>query len=180
MVLLAGDPGIGKSTLLLTALDRLSRLPGGRSCLYVSGEESLKQIRLRGERLSALSPSLFLLAETNAAEALRAANETAPRVLAIDSVQTMAWPELSGAPGAVGQVREVSARLVAWAKETGTPVILVGHVTKDGAIAGPRVLEHMVDTVLYFEGDKSHSYRGSAARAQESLLAAPTRSACSR
>jgi len=159
VVLLAGDPGIGKSTLLLTALDRLSRLPGDRPTLYVSGEESLKQIRLRGERLAALSPSLLLLAETNAAEALRCANECAPRVLAIDSVQTMCWPELTGAPGAVAQVREVSARLVAWAKETGTPVILVGHVTKDGAIAGPRVLEHMVDTVLYFEGDKSHSYR---------------------
>jgi DNA repair protein RadA/Sms len=159
VVLLAGDPGIGKSTLLLTALDKLSRLPGNKPALYVSGEESLKQIRLRGERLSALSPSLMLLAETNVAEAIRCANELAPRVLAIDSVQTMAWPDLSGAPGAVAQVREVSARLVAWAKETGTPVILVGHVTKDGSIAGPRVLEHMVDTVLYFEGDKSHSYR---------------------
>ncbi|GAC1342765.1 MAG: DNA repair protein RadA [Myxococcales bacterium] len=158
-VLLAGDPGIGKSTLLLAALDRLARLPGGRPILYVSGEESLGQIRLRGERLSALSPGLILYSETDAARALAAAEELRPRVLAVDSVQTMSCPELASAAGSVSQVREVAARLVAWAKRTGTPLLLVGHVTKDGSVAGPRVLEHMVDAVLYFEGDRSHAYR---------------------
>ncbi|GAC1544410.1 MAG: DNA repair protein RadA [Myxococcales bacterium] len=158
-VLLAGDPGIGKSTLLLAALDRLARLPGGRPVLYVSGEESLGQIRLRGERLSALSPGLILYSETDAARALAAAEELRPRVLAVDSVQTMPCPELASAAGSVSQVREVAARLVSWAKRTGTPLLLVGHVTKDGSVAGPRVLEHMVDAVLYFEGDRSHAYR---------------------
>ena len=157
-VLLAGDPGIGKSTLLLTAMDRLSRL-SDRPALYVSGEESLRQIRLRGERLGALSPRLLLYAETNLTLALGAARELQPRVLAIDSVQCMGLPEVPSAPGSVSQVREVSARLIEFAKETGIPVILVGHVTKDGQVAGPRVLEHLVDTVLYFEGDKTHTYR---------------------
>lgn len=158
-VLLAGDPGIGKSTLLLSALDRIARLPGERPVLYVSGEESLRQIRLRGERLGALSDRLLLFSETDAGAALAAAEELLPRVLAIDSVQTMALPDVASSVGSMTQVREVSARLVAFAKRTDVPVILVGHVTKDGAIAGPRVLEHMVDTVLYFEGDRSHSYR---------------------
>jgi DNA repair protein RadA/Sms len=158
-VLLAGDPGIGKSTLLLAALDRLAQLPGERPVLYVSGEESLRQIRLRGERLGTLAPRLLLCSETDVGVALAAAEELRPRVLAVDSVQTMACPELQGAAGSVGQVREVAARLVGFAKRTGTPLLLVGHVTKDGAVAGPRVLEHMVDAVLYFEGDRSHAYR---------------------
>ena len=159
VVLLAGDPGIGKSTLLLSALDRLARLPGQRPVLYVSGEESLQQIRLRGERLSALAPGLHLAAETDVDVALDHARKLEPRAIAIDSIQTMAARGVDSACGSVSQVREVGHRLAAFAKESGTPVILVGHVTKEGSIAGPRVLEHLVDTVLFFEGDRSHAYR---------------------
>ena len=157
VVLLAGDPGIGKSTLLLIALDRLARLQ--RPVLYVSGEESLQQIRLRGERLDTLSPALHLAAETDAEVALDHARKLRPRVLAVDSIQTLALRGIDSAPGSVTQVREVGHRLAAYAKETETPVIIVGHVTKEGSIAGPRVLEHLVDTVLFFEGDRSHAYR---------------------
>jgi DNA repair protein RadA/Sms len=156
VVLLAGDPGIGKSTLLLAALDRLA---GAAPVLYVSGEESLQQIRLRGERLGTLSPGLHLAAETDAAVALEHARKLRPRVLAVDSIQTLALAALESAPGSVTQVREVGHKLATFAKDTGTPVILVGHVTKEGSIAGPRVLEHLVDTVLLFEGDRSHAYR---------------------
>src|SRR5690349_1378209 len=158
-VLLAGDPGIGKSTLLLGALDRIVRSMPERNVLYVSGEESLAQIRLRGERLGALSPGLLLRADTSVVDTLQAADRLRPQVLAVDSVQTLHAPHLDAVPGSVTQVREAAARLVEWAKRTGTPTVLVGHVTKDGSIAGPRVLEHMVDTVLYFEGDRSHAYR---------------------
>ena len=157
VVLLAGDPGIGKSTLLLSALDRLCGAQ--RRVLYVSGEESLQQIRLRGERLGTLSPGLHLAAETDASVALDHARKLRPSVLAVDSVQTLALPALESAPGSITQVREVGHKLASFAKETGTPVILVGHVTKEGSIAGPRVLEHLVDTVLFFEGDRSHAYR---------------------
>jgi DNA repair protein RadA/Sms len=157
VVLLAGDPGIGKSTLLLSALDRLAG--AARPVLYVSGEESLQQIRLRGERLGTLSPGLLLAAETDASVALDHARKLRPRVLAVDSIQTLALGGVESAPGSVSQVREVGHRLAGFAKETGTPVILVGHVTKEGSIAGPRVLEHLVDTVLFFEGDRSHAYR---------------------
>src|SRR5437588_3339682 len=157
VVLLAGDPGIGKSTLLLSALDRLAR--PGRPVLYVSGEESLQQIRLRGERLGTLSPGLLLAAETDAEAALEHARKLRPRTLAVDSIQTMQRRGLESACGSVTQVREVGHRLSAFAKETGTPVIIVGHVTKEGSIAGPRVIEHLVDTVLFFEGDRSHAYR---------------------
>ena len=157
VVLLAGDPGIGKSTLLLSALDRLART--SRPVLYVSGEESLQQIRLRGERLKALSPQLFLAAETDAEVAIDHARRMKPRVLAIDSIQTLCLRGVESAAGSVTQVREVGHRLTAFAKETDTPVIIVGHVTKEGSIAGPRVLEHLVDTVLFFEGDRSHAYR---------------------
>ena len=157
VVLLAGDPGIGKSTLLLAALDRLAG--GTRPVLYVSGEESQQQIRLRGERLGTLSPGLLLAAETDAEVALEHARKLRPRVLAVDSIQTMALRGLESAPGSVTQVREVGHRLAAWAKESGTPVVIVGHVTKEGSIAGPRVLEHLVDTVLFFEGDRSHAFR---------------------
>jgi DNA repair protein RadA/Sms len=157
VILLAGDPGIGKSTLLLTALDRLAQL--GRPVLYVSGEESLQQIRLRGERLGTLSPGLHLAAETDAEIALEHARKLRPRALAVDSIQTMSLRSLDSACGSVTQVREVGHRLSAYAKETGTPVIIVGHVTKDGSIAGPRVLEHLVDAVMFFEGDRSHAYR---------------------
>jgi len=157
VVLLAGDPGIGKSTLLLSALDRLCGAE--RRVLYVSGEESLQQIRLRGERLGTLSPGLHLAAETDASVALDHARKLRPLVLAVDSVQTLALPALESAPGSITQVREVGHKLASFAKETGTPVILVGHVTKEGSIAGPRVLEHLVDTVLFFEGDRSHAFR---------------------
>ncbi len=157
VVLLAGDPSIGKSTLLLAALDRLAK--GARPVLYVSGEESQQQIRLRGERLGTLSPGLLLAAETDAEVALDHARKLRPRVLAVDSIQTMALRGVESAPGSVTQVREVGHRLAAYAKESGTPVIIVGHVTKEGSIAGPRVLEHLVDTVLFFEGDRSHAFR---------------------
>jgi DNA repair protein RadA/Sms len=158
-VLLAGDPGIGKSTLLLAALDCIARAAESKPVLYVSGEESLAQIRMRGERLGALAAGLLLRADTSVADALAAADRVRPVVLAVDSVQTLQAPGLDGVPGCVSQVREVAARLIEWAKRTGTPVLLVGHVTKEGSIAGPRVLEHIVDTVLFFEGDRSHAYR---------------------
>ncbi len=157
LVLLGGDPGIGKSTLLLAALDRLAG--GERPALYVSGEESLRQTKLRGDRLGIGSRDLLLLAETDADRVLAEAERVRPSVLAIDSIQTLFLPELGSAPGTVSQVREVAGRLMAFAKRTDTPTFVVGHVTKDGAIAGPRVLEHLVDTVLYFEGDRTHSYR---------------------
>jgi len=157
LVLLGGDPGIGKSTLLLAALDRLAR--GERPVLYVSGEESLRQTRLRGDRLGVGAKNLLLLAETDADKVLAEAEKLRPRALAVDSIQTLFLPELGSAPGTVSQVREVAGRLMAYAKRTDTPTFVVGHVTKDGAIAGPRILEHMVDTVLYFEGDAGHSFR---------------------
>lgn len=159
LALLGGDPGIGKSTLVLCALDRLARALPGRPVLYVSGEESARQVKLRADRLGVSSPNLHLLAETDAVKVLHAAAALQPVALAVDSIQTQYLPELLSAPGTVSQIREVAARLMAFAKTTETPVFLVGHVTKDGAIAGPRVLEHMVDTVLYFEGGGAHPYR---------------------
>jgi DNA repair protein RadA/Sms len=159
LALLGGDPGIGKSTLVLAALDRLARAVPGRPVLYVSGEESARQVKLRADRLGISAPNLHLLAETDAVKVLHAAAALEPAALAVDSIQTQYLPELSSAPGTVTQIREVAARLMAFAKTTETPTFLVGHVTKDGAIAGPRVLEHMVDTVLYFEGGGAHPYR---------------------
>ncbi len=159
LVLLGGDPGIGKSTLLLAALDRLAIAVSPRPVLYVSGEESARQVKLRADRLGASAPNLHLLAETDGARVLQISEGLAPAALAVDSIQTQFLPELASAPGTVTQIREVAARLMAFAKTTETPVFLVGHVTKDGAIAGPRVLEHMVDTVLYFEGGGAHPYR---------------------
>jgi DNA repair protein RadA/Sms len=159
LVLLGGDPGIGKSTLLLAALDRLALARPELPVLYVSGEESPRQVKLRADRLGASAKNLRLLAETDANKVLHAAEGLAPAAVAIDSIQTQYLPELQSAPGTVTQIREVTARLMAYAKTTETPVFLVGHVTKDGAIAGPRVLEHMVDTVLYFEGGGAHPYR---------------------
>jgi DNA repair protein RadA/Sms len=159
VVLLAGEPGIGKSTLLLAALDRLARQEPDRAVLYVSGEESLAQIRMRGERLDALSPGLLLRSDSSVADALAAADRLRPLVLAVDSVQTLHVAGIDTAAGSVTQVRDVAARLIEWAKRTGTPALLVGHVTKDGGIAGPRALEHLVDAVLSFEGDRSHAYR---------------------
>jgi DNA repair protein RadA/Sms len=156
LVLLGGDPGIGKSTLLLAAMDRLSR---AGPVLYVSGEESLRQTKMRAERLKVESKGIHLYAETDAEKVLLAAEALKPRALVVDSIQTMYLPELGSAPGSISQVREVAGRLMAFAKRSGVPTFLVGHVTKEGSIAGPRVLEHMVDTVLYFEGERGHPFR---------------------
>jgi DNA repair protein RadA/Sms len=156
LVLLGGDPGIGKSTLLLAAMDRLAQ---DGTALYVSGEESLRQTKMRAERLGVRSPGLHLFSETNAQAVLNAAEELKPQALVADSIQTLFLPDLGSAPGSITQVREVAGRLMAYAKRTGVPTFIVGHVTKDGAIAGPRVLEHMVDTVLYFEGERGHPFR---------------------
>jgi DNA repair protein RadA/Sms len=159
LVLLGGDPGIGKSTLLLAALDRLAGAAPERPVLYVSGEESARQVKLRADRLHCCAENLCVLAETDTEKVLRAAEALAPAAIAVDSIQTQYLPELQSAPGTVTQIRETAARFMALAKTTETPVFLVGHVTKDGAIAGPRVLEHLVDTVLYFEGGGAHPYR---------------------
>jgi DNA repair protein RadA/Sms len=159
LVLLGGDPGIGKSTLLLAALDRLALAEPDRPVLYVSGEESARQVKLRADRLGCSAENLSVLAETDAEKVLREVEALAPAIVAVDSIQTQYLPELQSAPGTVTQIRETAARFMALAKTTETPVFLVGHVTKDGAIAGPRVLEHMVDTVLYFEGGGAHPYR---------------------
>ena len=156
VVLLGGDPGIGKSTLLLEAADNLS---ASGPVLYVSGEESNSQIRLRADRLGVSGENLYLYTETNAEEAIERAKETKARVLIVDSIQTMESAAAESAAGSVSQVRAATALFTRFAKETGTVVWIVGHVTKDGAIAGPRVLEHIVDTVLYFEGDRHEGLR---------------------
>ncbi|HXI09983.1 MAG TPA: DNA repair protein RadA [Thermodesulfobacteriota bacterium] len=156
-VLIGGDPGIGKSTLLLQAMGRFAS--AGHRVLYVSGEESMRQIRLRGERLGALSEDLLVYSETSLENILSTIKDSAPGVVVIDSVQTVATDELESSPGSVSQVREVSARLISCVKKMEIPLFLVGHVTKDGSIAGPKVLEHMVDTVLYFEGERGHAFR---------------------
>jgi DNA repair protein RadA/Sms len=157
VVLVGGDPGIGKSTLLLQAIAALSQ--GGLTCLYVSGEESQRQIKMRGQRLGINSPKLQILSETSLERILEQVKKIQPAVLVIDSIQTIFTSSLPSAPGSVGQVRESSGILVTLAKKAGPSTFLVGHVTKDGSIAGPRVLEHMVDTVLYFEGERGHNFR---------------------
>jgi len=156
MVLIGGDPGIGKSTLLLQAFQQIGR---DHPVLYVSGEESPHQIKMRGERLGVGSKNLLILSETAVEEILKAAQSIRPKAIVIDSIQTVYTAQISSAPGSVSQIRESAAQLMIHAKQTNSPTFLVGHVTKDGSIAGPRVLEHMVDTVLYFEGDKGHPYR---------------------
>lgn len=156
VILIGGDPGIGKSTLLLQILAQLSK---NYSCLYVTGEESLQQIAMRAQRLGVQEPNLPLLAETNIEKITAIAQKVKPQILVIDSVQTVYTDILNSAPGGVGQVRESAAQLVRFAKQTGTALILIGHVTKDGTIAGPRVLEHMVDAVLYFEGSNDTRFR---------------------
>jgi len=158
VVLIGGDPGIGKSTLLLQAMAIMAQT-SGISPLYVSGEESLQQIRLRAERLQLHETPVDLLAETHAEQMILIAQQRQPQVMVIDSIQTVFTELLQSAPGTVAQVRESAAQLVRFAKSSGITMILVGHVTKQGALAGPRVLEHMVDTVLYFEGDSSTRYR---------------------
>lgn len=156
VVLIGGDPGIGKSTLLLQTLSYLSK---NNNVLYVTGEESPQQIAMRAHRLSLPTDKLNLLAETNVELIIANAQKERPRVMVIDSIQTIYTELLQSAPGGIGQVRESAAQLVRYAKQTGTALFLIGHVTKEGTLAGPRVLEHMVDSVLYFEGERDSRYR---------------------
>jgi len=156
MILIGGDPGIGKTTLLLQALPRL--ITGNEIVLYISGEESPQQIKMRGERLGVNAPALYILAETSLEEILKVIQDMQPAAVVVDSVQTVYTDQITSAPGSISQVQEVAGHLMGFAKRSGVPVFLIGHVTKEGAIAGPRLLEHIVDTVLYFEGDKGHSY----------------------
>lgn len=156
VVLIGGDPGIGKSTLLLQTLCHLSQT---RRALYVTGEESLQQVALRARRLELPQQQLHLLAETQVERIIAMARQLRPEILVIDSVQTLYTELLAAAPGGVSQVRESAAQLVRYAKQTDVALFLVGHVTKEGALAGPRVLEHMVDTVLYFEGERDNRFR---------------------
>ncbi len=157
LVLVGGDPGIGKSTLLLQVCRNLAA--GGQKVLYISGEESLKQIKLRANRIGAVTGELLFLCETSLDSIQETIRETKPDVVIIDSIQTMYREEVASAPGSVGQVRESTGLLMQIAKGEGITIFIVGHVTKEGVVAGPRVLEHMVDTVLYFEGDRHASYR---------------------
>ncbi|HEX3868781.1 MAG TPA: DNA repair protein RadA, partial [Gemmatimonadaceae bacterium] len=157
MVLVGGEPGIGKSTLLLQVAARLEA--SGRSTLYTSGEESALQVKLRASRLVEGAGDVSLLSETNLETILATSAAVAPSLLIVDSIQTIFTADLDGAPGNVGQVRECAARLMRYAKESGTTVCVVGHVTKGGGIAGPKTLEHIVDTVLYFEGESTLDHR---------------------
>ena len=157
LVLVGGDPGIGKSTLLLQVCQKLSGQ--SRKILYISGEESLKQIKLRANRMGTFSESLFLLCETNLGIIRHVIEEQHPDMVVIDSIQTMYNEEVASAPGSVSQVRESTNVFMQLAKGLNISIFIVGHVTKEGTVAGPRVLEHMVDTVLYFEGDRHASYR---------------------
>lgn len=157
LVLVGGDPGIGKSTLLLQMCQQL--VADKREVLYISGEESLKQIKMRAERLGNFENELYLLSETNLDVIEGAVMKYKPQIVIIDSIQTMFKEDISSAPGSVSQVREVTSTLLRIAKQQAITIFIVGHVTKEGVVAGPRVLEHMVDTVLYFEGESSASYR---------------------
>jgi DNA repair protein RadA/Sms len=157
LVLLGGDPGIGKSTLLLQVAEKLSAT--GATILYISGEESEKQIKLRGERLRIQATSLLLLPETNLENILREVERVQPSAIIVDSIQTTFSSEIESAPGSISQIREVAAQFLLLAKHRSIPVFLIGHVTKEGSIAGPRALEHIVDTVLYFEGERHHNHR---------------------
>jgi DNA repair protein RadA/Sms len=154
ITLIGGEPGIGKSTLLLDVA-----LNSGLKTLYVSGEESEEQIKLRAERIGAETNQCYLLTETNVQNILHHSKELSPNFIIIDSIQTVHTANIESAPGSISQIRECTAELLRYAKTTGVPIILIGHITKDGAIAGPKVLEHMVDTVLQFEGDRNHVYR---------------------
>lgn len=154
VVLLGGEPGIGKSTLVLQIA-----LTIPKKILYVSGEESQAQIKMRAERLKIINTNCLILTETNTQNIFRIIEEITPDVLVIDSIQTLYTDYIEASPGSISQIRETTAELTKFAKETATPVILIGHITKDGAIAGPKILEHMVDVVLQFEGDRNHTYR---------------------
>lgn len=157
LILIGGDPGIGKSTILLQVCRNLAA--SGKRVLYISGEESLKQIRMRAERIGEIKGELKFLSETDIDKIEEVLAEEIPQVAVIDSIQTMYKPDIGSAPGSVTQVRESAARLMQLAKSRSVAIFIVGHVTKEGQVAGPRVLEHMVDAVLYFEGDKSLAYR---------------------
>jgi DNA repair protein RadA/Sms len=157
LVLIGGDPGIGKSTLMLQALYGLAT--DGSRVLYISGEESVRQLGIRSRRLSAVSSNMLVVSEIDITSILSMVETAKPTAIVIDSIQTMYSSDLTSAPGSVSQVRESAMRLMLMAKRNGIPTFLVGHVTKEGAIAGPRLLEHMVDTVLYFEGDRNHVFR---------------------
>ena len=157
VVLIGGDPGIGKSTLILHLLSSLAKQ--NKQVLYVSGEESAHQIKMRGGRLSALDKNLFLATESTVEKIIAMAREMQPSILAVDSIQTLSCSDVASAPGSVTQVRESAAMLLEMAKQDNIPTVLVGHVTKEGTLAGPKILEHMVDTVLYFEGDRGHAFR---------------------
>ncbi|MEA3560400.1 MAG: DNA repair protein RadA, partial [Candidatus Omnitrophota bacterium] len=157
VVLIGGMPGIGKSTLLLQISNQLSSKQG--TVLYVSGEESIEQTKLRADRLGACSENLYILSETNLDIIAGYIKELSPKLVVIDSIQVIYKPDLESAPGSLSQVRECAGEFTRFAKSKGVPVFLIGHVTKEGSIAGPKVLEHMVDTVLYFESENYHSYR---------------------
>jgi DNA repair protein RadA/Sms len=157
LVLLGGDPGIGKSTLILQTAVELAAT--GQPVLYVSGEESAEQIKLRADRITSQPSDLMVLCETDIGTILATAEAQKPALLIVDSIQTVYSSDLDSAAGSVGQVRESAARIMSWAKSSGVPVVIIGHVTKEGAIAGPRVLEHLVDAVLYLEGDRYHQFR---------------------
>jgi DNA repair protein RadA/Sms len=157
LVLIGGAPGIGKSTIVIQMADRLSQ--SGARVLYVSGEESERQIKMRGERLGLTAENLLLLPETNLQSILAVIEKVLPDVIIVDSIQTVFSERIESAPGSVSQVRDVAGQLMLLAKQTATPVFLTGHVTKEGSIAGPKTLEHIVDTVLYFEGDRHHNHR---------------------
>jgi DNA repair protein RadA/Sms len=157
LVLIGGDPGIGKSTLLLQVADKLSET--NTLVLYVSGEESERQIKLRGERLDVTAKNVFLLPETNLENIFREIERLKPGAVIVDSIQTVFSSAIESAPGSVSQVREVAHQFLLLAKNRGVPVFLIGHITKEGSIAGPKALEHIVDTVLYFEGERHHNHR---------------------
>jgi DNA repair protein RadA/Sms len=157
LVLIGGDPGIGKSTLLLEVADKLSA--GGARVLYISGEESERQIKMRGERLGVAAENLYLLPETNLENIFAEIKREEPGAVIVDSIQTVFSSQIESAPGSVSQVREVAGQFLTFAKTRGVPVFLIGHVTKEGSIAGPKALEHIVDTVLYFEGDRHYNHR---------------------
>jgi DNA repair protein RadA/Sms len=157
LVLIGGDPGIGKSTLLLQVADKLSA--AGSLVLYVSGEESERQIKLRGERLAVKAENVFLLPETNLENIINEIERLKPGAIIVDSIQTVFSSVIDSAPGSVSQVREVAHQFLLLAKNRGIPIFLIGHITKEGSIAGPKILEHIVDTVLYFEGERHHNHR---------------------
>jgi len=157
VILIGGDPGIGKSTLLLQVMNNLALR--GEKVLYISGEESLQQTKMRADRLGIPSQKLFVVSETSLEKILQDIQALRPATVVVDSIQTIYSSEISSLPGSITQVREASSRLLYLAKHLSIPIFLIGHVTKEGFIAGPKVLEHMVDTVLYIEGESNHSFR---------------------